>query len=243
MKLFTINNIVKYAAVILAVFSITTTAQGISASAGADLVSRYIWRGIEVNKVPNIQPAIAIGAGGLEVGLWGSYALSYEAGAAFSSEIDLYASYGISTEAGDISLMVTDYYFPDAGIPLGWAEDGTGAHTIEAGVGFSGSDKFPLSISLFYNIYNDPGNNMYFEFAYPFTISEIDFGLTVGGTPGSEDNPGYYGTDEFALINVGISASKEVKITDDFSLPLSSSFIVNPKADIAYFVFGCSFSL
>ena len=90
---------------------------------------------------------------------------------------------------------------------------------------------------------NDPGNNMYFEFGYPFTISEIDFGLVVGGTTGSEDNPGYYGSDEFALINVGISASKEVKITEDFSLPLSSSFIVNPKADIAYMVFGCSFSL
>lgn len=243
MKVSTINNILKYAALFLVVFSISTTAQGISASAGADLVSRYIWRGLEVNKTPNIQPAIAIGAGNLEVGLWGSYALSFEPGASFSSEIDLYASYGISTKAGDISLMVTDYYFPDAGIPLGYADDGTGAHTIEGGVGFSGTEKFPLSIALFYNLYNDPGNNMYFEIAYPFTISEIDFGLTIGGTPGSKDNSAYYGTDEFALINVGLSASKEVKITEDFSLPLSSSFIVNPKADIAYFVFGCSFSL
>ncbi len=242
MKLFT-NSITKIAAFLMIALSVSLSAQGITASAGADIVSRYIWRGLEVNKTPNIQPSIAIGAGGLEVGLWGSQALSYEAGAAFSTEIDLYAAYGISTSAGDISLMVTDYYFPDAGIPLGWADDGTGAHTLEAGVGFSGSEKFPISVSIFYNFYNDPGNNIYFEFAYPFSVSGLDMGLTVGGTPGSEDNPGYYGTDEFGLINVGISASKEVKVTEDFSLPLSSSFILNPKADIAYFVIGCSFSL
>jgi hypothetical protein len=242
MKLSSINSIVKYLAVIIVIFTINLSAQ-ISASAGADLVSRYIWRGLEINKGPNIQPAIAFGAGGLEVGLWGSHSLSFYPGVAYPTEIDLYASYGFSTEAGDISLLITDYYFPDSGIPLGWAEDGTGAHTLEVGAGYSGTESFPLSVSLYYNFYNDPGNNLYFEFGYPFVISGIDFGLIVGGTPGSEDNPVYYGTDELALINVGISASKEVKITEDFSLPLSSSFIVNPNADIAYFVFGCSFSL
>ncbi|MBN1300132.1 MAG: hypothetical protein JW995_02865 [Melioribacteraceae bacterium] len=214
-----------------------TAAQELRASAGADLVSRYIWRGIEINNTPNIQPSIALGAGGFEIGLWGSYTLSNQTFA--TDEIDLYLSYGFSTDAGDFVFLLTDYYFPNSGTPLGHFQDNGGAHTLELGAVYNG----PVSFALYYNFYNDPGNNIYFEIGYSFAVSGIDFGLIAGGTSGSKDNPVYYGSDGFALINLGISVSKEVIVTDKFGLPLSASFIVNPNDDIAHLVFGCSFSL
>lgn len=220
---------------------VTSSAQSFSASAGADFVTRYIWRGLDINNTPNIQPSIAFGVSGFELGFWGSYTLSNQTAA--TDEIDAYLSYGFSTDAGDFSLMVTDYYYPNGGVRLGDFDDGAGAHTLEAGIAYTGTEKFPISLSFYYNFYNDPGNNNYFEVGYPFTVSEIDFSAFVGGTTGSEENPVYYGTADLSIINVGISASKEVKVTNDFSLPLSASLIINPNIEIAYFVFGVGFSL
>jgi hypothetical protein len=233
---------INYLVMLLLVSVVTSNSQSFTASAGADFVTRYIWRGLDINNSPNIQPSIAFGVSGFELGFWGSYTLSNQT--AGSDEIDAYLSYSFGTDAGDFTLMVTDYYFPNGGVRLGDFDDGSGAHTLEAGIAYSGTDKFPISLSFYYNFYNDPGNNTYFEVGYPFVVSDIDFSAFVGGSTGSEENPGYYGgTTDLSIINVGISASKEVKITDDFSLPLSSSLIINPNIEIAYFVFGVGFSL
>ena len=35
--------------------------------------------------------------------------------------------------------------------------------------------------------------------------------------------------------------SKDIKITDDYSLPVFGSFIINPDAETAFLVFGISF--
>ncbi|MGD8362675.1 MAG: hypothetical protein PVJ04_14700, partial [Gemmatimonadota bacterium] len=59
-------------------------------------------------------------------------------------------------------------------------------------------------------------------------------------TPGSEDNPDLDGTEDFAFINLGLTAAKELAITSQFSLPVFGSFIINPNVDIAYFVVGIS---
>ncbi|MBU1096722.1 MAG: hypothetical protein KKB34_09605 [Bacteroidetes bacterium] len=216
-------------------------AQSLSASAGADIVSRYIWRGIEVNNTPNIQPSLAISAVNFELGIWGSYTLSNQK---FNTdEMDFYLGYNISTSSGDISLLVTDYYFPNSGVTIDDFDDGGGAHTLEFGVGYSGTESFPITVFVAYNFYNDPGNNIYTEVGYPFTLSEIDFRAFASATPGSKKNPIYYGTEEFKFTQLGLTASKEIKITEDFSLPLFSSFIINPNAKIAHMVFGTGFSL
>ena len=43
---------------------------------GADFVSRYIWRGLDVASTPSLQPTIEYNNSGLNVGLWGAYTLS-----------------------------------------------------------------------------------------------------------------------------------------------------------------------
>ncbi len=50
----------------------------------------------------------------------------------------------------------------------------------------------------------------------------------------------YYGTNSFNVINIGVTAIKEIKITDNFSLPIFGSYILNPNQEISNFVFGIS---
>ena len=43
---------------------------------------------------------------------------------------------------------------------------------------------------------------------------------------------------KFAITNVGISTSKEIKITDTFSIPLKATAILNPKTEQFFLVAG-----
>ena len=227
------------------------SAQELSLDVNADFVNRYIWRGLNVNDQPNIQPSIALSYSGLQLGLWGSYGLTHQNSSdeyySTSQEIDTWLSYSIEFIDGmSISGMLTDYYYPNAGLKIGNFNnydnaDGPGAHTLEAGILLAGPASFPLSLSGYMNIYNDEGNNIYLQGDYSIDVSEVAVGLFVGAASGSKKNPTYYGTDKFNVINIGIKASKEIKITKDYSLPVFCSYILNPKIEISYLVFGISF--
>jgi hypothetical protein len=225
-------------------------AQGLSIKAGGDIVSRYIWRGMDINNQANIQPYISLSYSGLQFGFWGSYGLNHlnstDENYSLSSEIDTWLSYSIPlNNYASITALVTDFYYPSAGIGIGNFNNydninGPGAHTVEAGLVIAGGESVPLSLSGYVNIYNDKGNNAYFQLDYAATLNEFDIGLFAGAALGSKDNPAYYETDKFNFINVGLKVSKSVKITDSFSLPVFCSYIINPKSELAFFVFGIS---
>jgi hypothetical protein len=219
-----------------------------SLSAGADFVSRYIWRGLNVNDAVNIQPALTLSVSGFSVGFWGSYSFSNNSGDnTFGQEVDTWMGYNYSFENGmSIGALVTDYYYPNTGIKWGNFNDyddinGAGSHTIETGLLLRGPNSFPISLSSFINVYNDAGSNTYFQVDYPATVAEVPLNFFVGASGGSEENPGYYGTQTFNVINVGVKATKSVKITEDYSLPVSVTFLINPRSEISYLVFGLTF--
>lgn len=232
-------------------FSSQIKAQNLSLDVNADVVSRYIWRGINVNDQPNIQPAITLGYSGFYLGIWGSYGLTHQNPAdqyySTSQEIDTWVSYSVQLNNGmNIGAVVTDYYFPNGGIRIGNFNNydnasGPGAHTIEAGINFTGPEIFPLSLSGYVNVYNDKGNNVYLQADYGVDINETSLGFLLGASTGSRDNPAYYGTEKFNVINIGINASRVIKITKDFSLPVFCSYILNPRAEISYLIFGITF--
>ncbi len=224
----------------LLLFSSTVFAQPYG---GADFVSRYVWRGLEINKSFNVQPSVGYTAGGFDIGFWGSYAIS-DVENTLQSEIDLYASYTFSTSGGDIAILFTDYYFPDGNIRLGDFDDGTGAHTLEIGIGYTGPESFPVAISAFMNVYNDAGNNTYFEVGYPVSLpDDYSLDLFAGATAGSSENPNYYGTEKFGFLNVGFKVSKDIILTDTFSIPGFIALIMNPTTDKAHLAAGFSLGL
>ncbi len=222
----------------------------VAVNTGVDLYSHYVWRGIDIASTPSVQPTLAVSYAGFEFGVWGAYTLSDDA--LDSDEIDFWLGYGVDLNNGvSLSAVVTDYYFPNAGIDFfnfnnyDAVIDDTipdpGAHTVEVGLSVTGPESFPVTLSGYVNVHNDEGNNMYFQLDYPLTVQETELNFFCGATSGSEDNPDYYGSDDFEVINVGVSASREVKVSESLSLPLDVSFILNPEAKISYLVVGMSF--
>lgn len=216
---------------------------GVNFSVGVDVVSRYIWRGIDAADAPSMQPSMTLSVGGLSVGTWGSYSLSNNL--TQGDEIDLWLGYTHPlSSGGSLGLLFTDYYFPNAGGGFSNyknydALEGPGAHVLELGAVLT-PPSVPISLAAYVNIYNDEGHNVFFQASYPFDVGGISLSLFAAATPGSERNPGYYGTDQFKFLHVGLTANKAVPLSDRFSLPLWVSWSANPNLDIAYLVVGFS---
>ena len=216
--------------VVAALMAAASPAWGQSASVGADIVSRYVWRGVDFGESMAVQPAITFGAGGLEFGAWGSYSIS--ASGATANENDLWATYTVTASSGlSVSFGFTDYYFPAPGA------DGFGtsdAHTLELSLGFAGPETFP--VTLFGGMLAGDGD-LYVEAGVPFAVGDVDVALHMGFVGGESD---FYGTEDAALVNMGVTASKALRITDTFELPVSVAYILNPDRDRAHLVFGVS---
>jgi hypothetical protein len=234
-------------------------------SLGADFVSRYIWRGKDYGNSPSIQPNFAFSIAGFKIGAWGDYGISeYKTkindttmvDMGHYAEMDLFISYTFKW----FTLGVTDYFFPNPLNPnyenkyFNYNNKTTG-HAFEASLSFNGTEKVPLQIyvgTFFYGADKDKDstevygagdkNNFstYLEASYLFTVKKIDVGLKpfIAGIPfGSA----IYG-DNAGIVNLGFTASKTIKITKGFSLPLYTSLLTNPQNQSIFFVFGFTLS-
>ena len=193
-------------------------------STGLDIFSSYIWRGSKFGSGPAFQPTIEFSAGDFVVGAWGSVNASTDEAA----EVDLYLKYGFDF---GLTVGLTDYYFP--GTEFFDFSTETGSHAFELNVGYE-IDNFALSANYFINETGGVGNaggDLYFEVKYGFKHVDVFAGAGDGLHTVSGD---------FCFVNLGISTSKEIKITDSFSLPLNGSLILNPATEQMYIVVGIS---
>jgi len=211
-----------------------------SVSVGSDIVNRYVWRGTDFGNAAAFQPSLSYSAGGFTIGAWGSYSMNTDTQ---EEELDLYASYAIETGSGTISIGVTDYYFPGSEEFFDYSsfEDG-GDHTIEPSLSYTGTESFPISVTAAIYAYGAAANNnsIWLEASYPFSVSDTDMSIGIGGTPSDEDaNFGVDGGDsDTGITKLSISASRSIEITDSFSLPISGTYYVNPYKAESYFIFG-----
>ena len=154
---------------------------------GADVVSRYVWRGTDFGNAAAVQPSIETTIGPVALGAWGSWSISPGPADASGNECDLYAS----TTVGPVGLTLTDYFFP--------AYAGTDSllnvdkHVFELS---GGADVGPISVLAAANVSGDDDNSTYLELTYGA------FSLGLGN--------GAYSTDgEFAPVSIGVSASRD----------------------------------
>ncbi len=218
--------------VILLAPIVKTFAQDHALSVSADLYSRYVWRGFDFGDSPSVQPSMAFSSDNFEIGVWGAFATNAHGANPAYAETDLYASYSVPINTGSLSLGVTDYFFPT---PTTDYFNFTDNHTFEANVGVTFAKSFPLSISGNINFAgSDYDNSMYFELDYPVSTATLTFGFI----PMKSD---YYGLSKAGVVNVGISDSKDIPITDKFSLPLTGSLSWNPYTKKIFFLAGVSF--
>lgn len=234
-------------------------------SVGADLMSRYVWRGLNLGgSSPSIQPGLEYSFGSADhafaIGAWGAYSLS---GTQTGQEADLYLTYTLKDL---LSFTVTDYFFPDETSAryqyFNYNMDQTG-HLVEAAIGFNGTEKIPVSLLFAMNIWGAdaqkykeeagvmlPQNGIvmskYVELGYSTEIKgvalDVFAGMCLDAPDTAKGEPsGFYGQESAALINLGFSLSKEIRISDSYSLPVSGSLVCNPEAGNVFIVFGISF--
>ena len=182
-------------------------------STGVDIYSSYIWRGSKFGSGPAFQPYVDYTTGGLSVGAWGSVNASTDE----AFEMDLYATYAFDF---GLSVGVTDYYFGGDFL--------TGdVHFIEPLISFETGG---FAITGAYMI-GDGVADAYAELGYSF--KSVD--LFVGAGNGAYTSDG-----AFNVCNVGIGTSKEIAITEKFSLPVSGSVVLNPSTGGFFIAVGIS---
>ena len=200
-----------------------------------DVVSSYIWRGQDLGDV-SLQPTLGIGYKGLSLTAWGSVGLSDPSD---TKEFDLTLGYTI----GGFNIGITDYWFNGGLDPenryFKYDAHGTN-HVFEANVGY---DFGPASLQWFTNFAGNDGMNndgkraysSYVELAVPFKLATVDWTATAGAVPFATD---FYGTDGFAVTNLALKATKEIKVSESFSVPVFGQVIANPCSQKAYLVIG-----
>lgn len=215
------------------------SAQSVEIDFGADLVSSYVWRGYK-NAGASFQPALSASISGFSLGAWASTDFTSNEG---RKEVDFTAAY----ENSGLKVAITDYWWDGEGQYRYFSSphNNNNGHYLETTLGYTLPESFPLSVTwttFFLGKGNkkENGKNSYstfIELAYPFSVSGIDLGISTGFTPWES---AVYGTNGFKFTSIAFSASKSIKITDSFSLPIFGNIISNPNLEDIHFVFGIS---
>lgn len=202
---------------------------------GADVVSRHVWRGYDFGESMALQPAVSVTARGLEVAAWGSYSIT--ASGAEANEVDISASYTARTseEGMGISVGITNYYFPSPG-GLGLRE--ADAHNPEFFAALLGPGS--LRFTLFGSVMLDDDNSAYMEVGLPVLAdADVELDIHIGAVAGKS---AFYGTEKGAVVSLGVTARRFLRITGSYAPPVSVSLIANPDQNgRAFLVFKLGF--
>ena len=220
------------------IISMTTFAQDeIETTISGDIVSSYIWRGQDLGDV-SLQPTLGVSYKGLSLTAWGSVGLTDPMD---TKEFDLTLAYS----TGGFNIGITDYWF-DAGLDpdaryFKYDAHGTN-HVFEANIGY---DFGVASVQWYTNFAGNDGINKngkrayssYAEVVVPFKLAAIDWTATAGAVPFATS---FYNdwTSGFAVTNVALKATKDIKVTDSFSVPVFAQVSANPCTQKAYLVLG-----
>ena len=193
----------------------------IETTISGDIVSSYIWRGQDLGNV-SLQPTLGIGYKGLSLTAWGSVGLTNSDD---TKEFDLTLAY----TTGGFNIGITDYWFnagldPDNRYFMYNAHSTN--HVFEANIGY---DFGFASLQWYTNFAGNDGTNKSGKRAYrTATAGAVPYATTF-----------YNGwTSGFSVTNLALKATKDIKITDSFSIPIFGQVVANPRTQKAYLVLG-----
>ncbi len=216
------KRVILFFAIVLA-----ATAAKAQFSVGADVVSNYVFRGaLQDGGRGAVQPSIEYAAGDFAIGAWGSYGTALGA----LTEADLYLSYSLSDA---LSVGLTDYYYP-ANNTFFTTDELLSVHSFELNLGYAPGAFSIAANYIMNNSTNTQNGTYYLEAGYAFSDN---VSLAIGGGNGWVTTSG---NDDFQVSNIALSVSKEIELTEKFSLPVFGQAIVNPNAETFQLVFGFS---
>lgn len=209
----------------------------VSLEVGADVVSSYVWRGMDCGGF-SVQPGatLTFNRAGISIGAWASASLFETTDFANMAEFDLSLSYA-PTDA--FSIGVTDYNFCGGNYWRNWTFNGVSTHSLELNVSYDfGALAVEWDTCLTGEDHRAGGKraySSYFQVSAPFSLGGVDCSTAIGACPWGYKFGADYGHG-FSVINVSLKAEKEVK-----SLPLFGEIVFNPREESTYFVVGVSF--
>ncbi|WP_372755570.1 hypothetical protein [Labilibaculum sp.] len=220
--------------------NLTVNAQG-KVTINPEITTRHYWRGIMVSDAANFEADMVYTNENFTFGAWGGYAFDNT-----YSEFDFHVGYKFSDHfnvavwdlfANRAEASIDDHNYLDF-------DRSTTNHLIDASLNFYFTEQFPLSVSWSTMLYGcdldddgDQNYSTYVEFGYPVTIGGENISL-FAGLNAFEDQ--VYG-DSFGFVNVGASASRKIKINDNFSLNAWAKVGINPQAETANLILGIGF--
>ena len=211
----------------------------VEASLGADLVSRYVWRGMVQLSGASIQPTLGFSYKGLSLSAWGSASIQD-----FNvKEFDVTLGYKIA----GFGISLTDYFFNNVVLEPDDISYGEGTrygewkanHLLEGALSYS-FKKIPLTLSAatmlagnMDKVNGDQHFSTYVNASYSFKVGDIALAPAIGASAFDSE---YYGTKAFDVMDVSIKATKEIK-----GFPFYVQAIVSPAKDRTYLVAGMTF--
>lgn len=217
--------------------SVVKAQDKLEVSFGADVVSRYVWRGEDQGSGASVQPELSFAWKGFSLTAWGSTSISELE----PKEFDITLGY----EIGGLGIAVTDYWWAGEGSPYGHYSD---SHFYEAEVSYHFGEKCPLTLSVATMFAgadkkaNDPDKQNFSTYISAGYDISLPAGVTLTPLIGFTPHRSLYSNGKKgALSEVSLTASKEIKITNNYSIPVFVQAIAAPAYDQTYLVFGVSF--
>ena len=231
----------------------------VTATASADLVTRYMWRGTDMAGV-SIQPELNLAWQGLSLDIEGSNPLEKDGGVQ-----DLNVTLGYSLYGFNIG--VTDYWTADVDPRNRYFYYGGETecpHQLEANIGYTCKYGSLQAYTMVYgNDYKIDGNraySTYIELSVPFKLGGLDWDVRAGVTPFESAGTTYeevvttatgkkktytrgdwmYG-ESFTCNLASVRATKEFEFRK-FKLPVYVELHTNPYLQRANLVFGIAIS-
>ena len=232
-KIFDIKKMGAFALGLVAFAPAASAQDKVETTIAADVVNQYYWRGQSLGEV-SLQPTLGIGYKGLSLTAWGSVGISQPEDA---KEFDPTLAY----ETGGFHIGVTDYWFNSPNEKYFACKAHETSHVFEANVGY---DFGPVALNWYTNFAGHDGLNKdgdrayssYVEATAPFKLGGCDWAASIGAVPFATS---FYGdANGFAVTNVSLKATKDLKITDSFSVPVFAQVAANPSTEKAYLVVG-----
>ena len=232
------------------------TGNGIEATFEAGLVSQYIWRGQDLSGL-SFQPSATVSWRGLSLTAEGSTSIDKDG----YRDLDLTLGY----QLGPVNIGVTDYWSTgvDTENRYLYYDQHKGAHIFEGNLGFTCKYFSLQGYCMFWgndfkvNDENKRAYSTYIELGVPFRLGNLDWKLTVGGTP--MESAGWWEEQEHmtdlglrdvnmrvyeyadgpACCYAALRCTKEFSL-GDLRLPVFAEINANPYLSKGYFVMGIS---
>lgn len=206
----------------------------VSVDAEVLAVSKYVWRGLEVNEDPVLQPSLTVAYGGFSFNVWGNmdltdfgkdecvYTSDCKSRAGQFTEIDLTLDYSRTFDKFTLGAGIIAYEFPN------WdgAED-----THEVYLAFSYDCLLAPALTLYYDFDEVDGFYANFSLSHSFALNDkVGLDLSAGlGYGDSDYNLAYFSVDDSALVDVNCSLALPFQVTDKLTITpmLSLSSVVD----------------